>query len=852
MWRVTLKGVVAHRLRYALTALAVLLGVAFIAGTFVLTDTMNNAFNGLYTQIYQGTAAVVRATQPFTPPTNFSNQRQLIDASLATTVEKVPGVQAVALDIEGYAQLVGKDGKAIGSAAGGAPTLGAAWTDVTALNPFRLLPGSQPPRGPGQVVIDKHSADAGGFTVGDKVRVLTKQGSGIYTITGIVTFGNADNLLGATITGFDPATAARVLGQPGKTNAIDVEAAPGVSAETLVTRIQDAIHTPGVEVVSGASVTAEGEQSVHQDLSFLGDFLLAFGFIALFVGAFVIFNTFAMVVAQRQRELALLRAVGASRGQVLGTVVGESLIVGLIASAVGVIAGIGLAMALKAGLAALGVSLPTSGLVISPRTVLFGLLAGTLVTAASAIVPARRAATIPPVAALQDAAAEPRRPSLQRAARRVIVTVLGVLVLSTGLFGHTGNRLSLVGIGTAAVFVGVAVLSPFVVRPVCRVLGAPLAHGGATGTLGQRDAMRNPSRTSATAAALMVGVALVSGITVMASSVRASVNSTLNSALRADFVVGSGTQPGGSGGLSPGLERSLAALPQVSDVAGIRSGIVKLFGTVTPVVAADPARATSLFDIGVTQGDLATMTPTGIGVSTQIASSRHLHLGSTVAVTYPTTGTKDYTVQVIYSVRDIAGDYVLPLAAAQANFPSSLDIAIFVKLAPGVTATAARPAISRVLAAYPNATLQDQDQYKAAQSSQVDTLLNLTYALLALSVFIALIGIANTLALSIYERTRELGVLRAVGMTRGQLRSTVRAEALVISSFGALEGLLLGAFLGWALVDAMRSSGFTQLAFPVPQLLIVAVLAALAGLLAAIAPSRRAAKLNILQAVTTE
>jgi len=852
MWRVTLKGVVAHRLRYALTALAVLLGVAFIAGTFVLTDTMNNSFNGLYSQMYQGTAAVVRATQPFNPGTNFANQRQLIDASLATTVARVPGVQAVALDTEGYARIVGKNGKPIGTVGNGAPTLGFGWTDVTALNPFRLLTGGQPPRSPGQVVIDEHSADVGGFKVGDTVRILTQQGSGIYTITGIVTFGSSDNLLGATTAGFDPVTAAKLLAQPGKTDAIDVESAPGVSAATLVTRIQNAIHNPGIEVVSGASVTAEGEQAAHQDLSIIGDFLLAFGLIALFVGAFVIFNTFSMVVAQRQRELALLRAVGASRGQVLAMVLGESVVIGLIASGAGVIAGIGLAMVLKAGMAALGISLPGSGLVVSPRTVLFGLLAGTLVTAASAIVPARRAATIPPVAALQDAAAEPRQPSVQRSVSRLIVGMLGVVILSIGLFGHTGDRVELVGIGAAAVFIGVAVLSTFAVRPVCRVLGVPLARSGPAGMLGERSAIRTPARTSATAAGLMVAVAMVSMITIMASSLKASADSTITSALRADFVVATGAQAGGSGGLSPNLERSLAALPQVSDVAGIRSGVVKVFGTVTPVVAADPAKAAQLVDMGVTQGELATMTPTGIGVSAQVASSRHLQLGSPVAVTYPTTGTKEYTVQVIYSVRDVAGDYILPLAAAQANFPSSLDIAIMVKLAPGVTADAARPAISRVLAAYPTATLQNQDQYKASQTQSYNTLLNLVYELLALAVLIALIGIANTLALSIYERTRELGLLRAVGATRGQLRSMVRAEALVISAFGALEGLVLGAFFGWAIVDSMHSLGVTQLAFPVSQLLIVTVVAALAGLLASIAPSRRAARLNILQAVTTQ
>jgi putative ABC transport system permease protein len=621
----------------------------------------------------------------------------------------------------------------------------------------------------------------------------------------------------------------------------------------LVSRIQNAIHTPGVEVISGLSITAEGQQSVHQMLSFIGNFLLAFGFIALFVGAFVIFNTFGIVVAQRQRELALLRAVGASRRQVLAAVLGESLIVGLIASVAGVVAGIGLAALLKAGLAALGFDLPASGLVVSPRTVLFGLLAGTLVTAASAIAPARRAATIPPVAALQDAAAEPCQPSMRRAWRRLIVAALGVVVLCIGLFGHTSNKLLLVGIGAAAVFIGAGGLSQLIARPACRVLGVPLTRNSTTGTLGQRSAMRNPSRTSSTAAGLMVGVALVSMITIMGSSMKASADATINSALRADFIMSSGAQPGGASGFSPDLERSLAALPQVSSVAGIRGGVVKVFGSVIPVVAADAARAAPLFNIGVTAGSLTTMSPTGIAVSTQAASDHHLKLGSPITVAYPTTGSKDYTVQVIYSNRAITGgDYVLPLAAAQANFPTALDMAIYLKLAPGVTTIAARPAINRVLAAYPNATLQDQAQYKASQAQSVNQMLNLIYGLLALSVAIALIGIANTLALSIYERTRELGLLRAVGMTRGQLRSSVRAEALVISAFGALEGLLLGVLFGWAIVASMRSLGVSQLAFPVTQLLVVTALAALAGLLAAIAPSRRAARLNILQAVTTE
>jgi putative ABC transport system permease protein len=280
---------------------------------------------------------------------------------------------------------------------------------------------------------------------------------------------------------------------------------------------------------------------------------------------------------------------------------------------------------------------------------------------------------------------------------------------------------------------------------------------------------------------------------------------------------------------------------------------VKVFGGVTPVVAADPVKAAPLFNIGVTQGNLAAMTPAGIAVSTQLASDKHLRLGSPVSVTYPTTGTKTYTVQAIYSQRAMAGgDYVLPLAAAEGNFPQALDTSVYVKLAPGVTTAAARPALDRVLAAYPNATLMDQAQYKAQQEQQVNQMLNLIYGLLALAVIIALIGIANTLVLSIYERTRELGLLRAVGTTRGQLRAMIRYEALVMSLFGAVEGLVLGVLFGWAIVAAMHSQGVTNLVFPVMQLLVVAVLAGLAGVVAAIAPSRRAARLNVLQAVTTE
>src|SRR6266568_1569596 len=502
MWRVTLTRVVAHRLRYAMTALAVLLGVAFIAGTFVLNDTINETFNRLYSQIYQGTSAVVRAAEPFNPGAGFSVQRQRIPARLAGRLARVPGVRAVAADVEGYAQLVARDGKPIGASSSGAPTLGVAWTGVAALSPLRLLPGGRAPRTSTQVVIDEHSARTGHFRAGDKVLVLTQRPPARYTITGIATWGRAGSPLSATITAFAPATAARVLGQAGMVSQIDVEAAPGVSQPQLMSRLQAAIRTPGVQVVSGQAAVAEGQQSIHQALSFVGVFLLVFAFVALFTGSFVIFNTFSIVVAQRLRELALLRAIGASRRQVMASVLGESVIIGVLASAAGLGAGIGLAVALKAGLAALGFDLPATGLVVSPRTVLVSLAAGIAVTVVSAVSPARRAARIPPVAAMQDVAAEPRQPSVARAVHGALLTACGGAALGAGLSGGAGNQVALTGAGAVAVFTGVAVLGPFAARPASRLLGAPLATRGPTGQLGQQNAMRNPARTAVTAAAL--------------------------------------------------------------------------------------------------------------------------------------------------------------------------------------------------------------------------------------------------------------------------------------------------------------------------------------------------------------
>jgi len=850
MWRITLTGVVAHKARYALTALAVLLGVSFVAGTLVFTDTIGHTFDTLYGQIYQGTAAVVRSQQPFNPGVSFSNQRQPIDASLQATVDRVPGVKATSLDIGGYAQLVGRNGKPIGHPVNGPPTLGDAWTNVPGLNPLRLSSG-RPPTTASDIVIDKNSANVGHFSVGDRVTVLTKLAPATYTITGIATWAGADSPLGATIIAFTPSTAARVLGQPGKVNQINVSAAAGVSQAVLAARIQSAIHDPSIQVVTGQQVAREGENAVHQAFSSLNTLLLMFAAIALFVGSFLIFNTFSIVVAQRVQELGLLRAVGATRRQVTMAVVGESVLLGLLASVAGVVAGVGLAELLKYGMSLLGFDIPTTGIVVSPTTAIVAIAVGTSVTIVAALRPARRAARTPPVMAMRAATSEEEAPSRRRIRRGVRMTVIGLVVFIGGLVGHASTRTAMVGLGGLAVVIGLTRLGSVIAGPAARAIGAPFARLGTAGVLARNNAIRNPSRTSSTATALMIGVGLVALMTVMASSEKASLNAAVDSSVRADYIVSSNAPPGSSYGFSPNVVTTLAKLPEVAATTAVRSDITQIYGKTTDIVAVDTTHADQLFNVGVTHGRIPDMNSSGIAISTAAATAHHLGIGSPVTVTFPTTGQKTFTVQVIYSQRQLPGDYFLTANAGQANFPQQLDTQVFIKLVPGANPTDAHKAIAAVLAPYPTATLQDQTQYKAQEAAQVNQTLNLIYGLLAFAVIIALIGIANTLALSIRERTHELGVLRAVGMTRRQLRSSVRTEALIISLFGSLEGLVLGAGIGAALIATQRAQG-SHLSIPVPQLLVIAAIAGLAGVIAAWAPSRRAAHLDILNAVTTE
>jgi putative ABC transport system permease protein len=849
-----LQGLIAHRFRLFATALAVMLGVAFTAGTLVLTDTVTRTFDGLFGDIYKGTDVVVRGQQQFEGPDNSGAQRPRVPESLVDTVRSVDGVQAADGSVLGYARLIDKNGDAMGNPSNGAPTLGYGWSTVSDLNPFTLKQG-RAPTAADEVVIDAKSAKDAHFSLGDRTTVLVQGPPQKVTVVGIAGFGSADSPGGASVVAFRTDVAQRLIAEPGKFDGISAVAESGVSQQELTDRVA-AVLPKGVEAVTGAAITKENQDLVHKSLSFFTTFMLVFAVVALLVGAFMIFNTFSITVAQRTRENGLLRALGASRRQVLSAVLLEALVVGAMASVLGLAAGIGVASGLKALLRAVGLEIPAGGLVISGRTVVVSLLAGIVVTVLAALSPARKAGKVSPIAAMQaHIIGSTGYGSKQRVAVGVLVLTSGIAALFTGLFADISNRLSVVGLGALLVFFGVSVLGRTISLPLSRLIGSPLPRlRGLTGELARENAMRNPKRTAASASALMIGVGLVGFITIFVASSKASVDTVINRAFTGDLVVdsGAGAGQGLDGGIDPALADKLNALPEVAAAAGVRVGTAQVDGQVVTVPAIDPATGFQIMDVKPLRGRPQDLEANTIAVYKDVAKDKGIDLGSTVPVRFRDTGVKQMRVVLVYGEHQPSGDWLLGKAAYEANFSNRLDWQIYVKKADGTSLTQARDAVDRVAAAYPGVKVMDQKEFGAALSAPLDQMLALVYALLGLAILIALLGIANTLALSIVERTRELGLMRAVGMTRRQLRSMVRWESVIISLQGTLLGLAIGVFLGWALVRAMRNDGIEVFRLPLVSLLFVVLLGALAGMVAAVLPGRRAAKLDVLRAVVTE
>jgi putative ABC transport system permease protein len=842
MRRVMIKGLLAHKLRLALTALSVVLGVGFVAGTFVLTDTLAHSFDNLFAEVNGKTDAQIRSTQKLNPQDPAEADRGPVPASLLAAVQKTSGVAEAGGYVQGRAAIVGKNGKIL---SGQAPNFGASASNLGTLSPFSVKDG-RPPKGPDEVAIDAGTAKREHFAIGDRIRIEASV-TGTYTVVGIVGFGSADNLAGAKFSLWDVPTAQRVLHRLGEFDVISVKAAPGVTRPQLVERLQPVLPK-GLEAITSDVAAAQQANQVKKSLGFLSTFLLAFAAVSLFVGSFIIYNTFTIIVAQRLRELALLRALGASRRQVTRSVITEGVLVGFFASLIGVGFGIFVAVGLKAVFAAIGADLPSSALVIKPRTVIVPVVVGVLITTLSSWGPARKASKVPPVAAIRGADSIPEGRGLRR---RLIsgglVLALAIATLAAGLVG--GGGIALVGLGALIFYGGVAMLSPLIAAPLARVIGAPGARLGTPGTLGRLNAMRNPRRTSSTAAALMIGLGLVSFVTILAASLKSSFAATLDRSVKADYIIQGPN--GGQAKFSREVALKMAEKQQLSVVSPMRfSGEFKLNGTTKRDDAVDPYTFGDIMDIDIRKGKLFDFVPGTMLVSDKVAKDKGWQVGQRVTLSFPRTGDQPMEIVAVYHDDALFNSgYIITLDDFGANAGDDLDSLVLVKRAKGVTDQAARAAVAPILAEYPSVELQDQAAYKKQVAGQIDKLLLFVVILLLLAVLIALIGIVNTLALSIFERTRELGLLRAVGMARRQLKRMIRWESIIITILGAVLGLGVGAFFGWAAVSAMGDIGVDRLSLPAFRLIMFVVVAGVAGVVAAIFPARRAARLDVLEAI---
>ena len=847
MFTATLRGMLAHKLRLVLTTASIALGVAFLAGTLMLTDTMKLAFDQLFGKVSSGTDAVVRQESAYTEASGVSTSRAPIPASVLDQVRTVDGVAVAEGSVNGYALLTDTEGKAV-LTSGGAPTMGYSMPRDAGLRGDVNLRSGHAPRGPHEVAIDASSAEDHHIALGAHIKVLFRGPTEEFTVVGTVGYGGEKDLGGSTAAYFDTDTAQRVLGAPDVFDEIDVRAADGVDDAALAQRL-DAAVPDGAEAVTGAQVAQEASDALHEDFTFLNIMFMVFAGIALFVGSFIIWNTFSMIVTQRSREIALLRAIGATRRQVKRSLLVEAALLGTIASAVGVALGAGVAKGLNALMAALGFSLPSTSLQIAPRTIWLSLLVGTVVTLVAALVPARRATKVLPVEALRDATPGSKSPSKLRGVLGVLLTVGGVAAMLNGLYGGSGGNLVLLGI--PATLFGVIVLSPLAARPLAAAIGSPLRWRGVQGDLARQNAMRNPRRTASTAAALMIGLTLVVSMGVFASSLKASFGTILADGTGADLYVTSASAQ--AEGFSPDVADVVAGVPGVAAVSAAGWGQNRIDGADSTYSSIDPATAEQAFKLQLTAGSVTDLGDDGILVDAGTAKAHGWKVGDTVAAEFAATGEQALQIRGLIDKNGfLDSDYLISLATQEANVNDRLTTNALVMLADGADEGVVQDRIAAALADHPDAKVLDQKGFEQEIGGIVDQLLTFVSVMLLLAVLIALLGIVNTLALSVFERTREAGLLRAVGMTRAQVRAMVRWESVVISLIGAAVGAGLGVGLGMALAQSLKGSGITEVAVPVVQVAAYVLAAAVAGVLAAVGPSRSAAKVDVLKAVVTD
>ncbi len=845
MLRISLRNLWEHKLRLFLSGAAVVLGVAFVSGTMVFTDTLENTF----TNLFENSATDVTVTPKAAFETGLSGTAiggtvPSMPESVVTDVRSVDGVKAA----EGYVQaegvyVVDKDGDVLDT--GGAPGIGMNWSDVPDLSSATLVEG-RAPRSRNEITLDTGSAEKTGYEVGDTVPLVTTGPRLRAELVGVMKFGEGGGVAGASLTAFDMHTAQRLLLEPGQVSGISVLTADGVTNQELADQVSAALGAD-FEVKTRAEQAQDLAAQLEDSLQFINTFLLVFAGVALFVGTFLILNTFSMLVAQRTRELALFRALGASRRQTTGSVLGEAFVLGVVGSIAGLFLGYGLALMLKALFGRFGLTLD-GGLVFAPATVAWALGIGIVVTLAAAYLPARRASRVPPVVAMQaEAPARPKSLRL-RLAIGAPLAVGGALALGVGPLTLDGNAAAVTaGIGGYALVIGAIVVSPLLARPFVRVLGAAMPRlGGKSGQLAQQNAMRSPRRTATTASALMIGLALVTGFSIIGASMKASVDSLIDETMQADYIVSTEVgQP-----FTPALAEELVATEGVDSVTRTRFGIGRFDGEDSVFVAYDDNVDRSL-DVAFTAGGFEGLRDGGLLVDEVVADAHGWQVGDEVRLQVQSGQQRTLRIGGTFEPNNALGTYLVSMGTYSDMGGAAMDRYVYVDLSPDATA-ATREAVEAVVSDYPVVDLKTAAQFQEQQRGQVDQLLMLVNALLVLSVLIAVLGVVNTLALSVIERTRELGLLRAVGMRRREVRRMVRWESVVISLYGAVLGLAIGVLFGVGITGALESQGITEVVVPVGQLIAFLLLGGVIGVVAAIVPARRAARLRVLDAIAAQ
>ncbi len=840
MLKLTLRGLLKNKIRFLLTSLAVVLGVTFVVAAFVVTDGLRSTFEGVSQDIYSTQDFSVRGTGP----DDFS--RSPVPEELVGQIEAIPGVT----NVSGYVEAdqtypIDDDGET--AEPFGPPRFGISWSG-NPIDNYLLLEGEGPDE-PDEFALDQNFFDDFNFTIGNTYVVVSEAGGPQeFTLTGTFRFGIEDEVsVGPVFAAFEPETAQRFLGLPDQYQEIAIAIDPSANADDVQSQIRALLPADAV-VITGEEAAEEFVDGFTGFFTAFRAILLTFAFVVLFVSAFLINNTFTIIIGQRVRELGLLRAIGATGRQVRQSVMIEALAVGLISTVLGTILGLGAARVLIAILESFGASFPDGPLPLEPRTIIWALVVGVLVTMISAYLPARKAATVSPMEALSETGGLEEARNGRRSIIGGLVAIAGIAGTLFGLFGSFDEatpRLIVLGLGAVLSFIAVAILSPLLVKPVVAVVGAPIAaFGKRAGKLASSNASRSPQRTAGTAVALTIGLALVSTVTIIGASLKSTVSDALSNTVTADYIVTA------FGQLPEGVLEEVSALPEIGDITTFTGEDALVAGEDRYVEGLDFSTISSLIDADLTEG-----TYDSSGGNTVLfrdyADELGVGVGDTVNIEFPNGVKEDFTVSGIFDDNTFFDSISIDVADHQRFFESNEVGALIASGADGVSPADARAALDESLELYPQLNVQDQAEFLEETESQIDQLLAIINVFLGLSVLIALIGIVNTLTLSVFERTRELGLLRAVGMTRRQIRRMVRWESVIVAVFGAVLGIGLGVLFGWAISDAIPDDIVAKATFPIGQLFVFVVAAVLVGLIAAILPARRAAKLNILEAISS-